>query len=160
MKRVDVNLKVIIAIIVLFGLSLSLMAQPQQKQQQFRQWDQRGFHMMDLTEEQETDIKEIRTTMRKEIQPLIDETKINQAKINALIHKDNPDMDEIVSLIEANGKLKTQIQVLRIESKIKVRSHLTEDQKVNFDAHERRMRGKRAMVHHRSQQMMPDRGRF
>ena len=96
----------------------------------------------------------------KEIQSLKDELKINRAKINALIKKDEPDMKEIVGLVEANGRILTQIRVKQIESKIKVRSLLTDDQKVIFDAHDGRMHRRRAMTEYRHQPGVPDRSRY
>ena len=104
MKKLDVNPKALIAIIALFGLSLSLMAQPHQRQHQFQQMNQCGFTALDLTEGQQAEIKEIHLARLKEIQPRKDELNINKAKINALVNKDNPDIKEIVSLVEAKHR--------------------------------------------------------
>ena len=134
MNRLDINMKVLIAIMAFFGLSLSVMAQPPQRLHQFHQRDQGGFAMLNLTEDQKAEVKEIHLARMKEIQPLKDELRINRAKLNALMNKDNPDMKEIVSLIEANGMILTNIQVKRIESKMKVRALLTDEQKVICDA--------------------------
>lgn len=160
MKRLDINLKILIAIIAFFGLSLSLMAQPRERHPQLEPKGQHGFTMMDLTEEQKTEIKKIHLAGMKDVQPLKDELKINKAKINALIKQDNPDMKEIVSLVEANGKLLTQIQVKRIEDRIQVRSLLTDEQKVIFDAHDGSFQKRRARAEHRPQRRHTYRNRF
>jgi Spy/CpxP family protein refolding chaperone len=136
MKKIDVNMKVLIAVVALFGLSLSLMAQPPQRQHEFHKRDYVGIAMMDLTEAQKADVKEIQIARMKEVQPLKDELNINRAKLNALVNKDNPDMKKIVSLAEANGKIMTNIHIKQIESKIRVRALLTDEQKVIYDAHE------------------------
>ena len=149
MKKLDVNMKVLIAIIALFGISLSLMAQPQQRQRQMQHRDQGGMSILDLTEDQKAEIKAIHITQVKAIQSLKDEVMINKAKINAAMNMDNPDMKEIVGLVEANGKLLTDIQTKKIESQIKVRSLLTDEQKVMVDAHQGQRQGKRAFAQHR-----------
>ena len=153
MKRLDVNLKVLIAIIGLFGLSLSLMAQPPQRQRQMQPGNQGELAVPDLTDGQKAEIKVIHITRMKEIQPLADEVKINRAKINAAMHKENPDMKVIVSLVEANGKLLTDIQVKKIECGNKVRSLLTDEQKVIYDAHSGQRQSHRAIARHPVEKM-------
>lgn len=160
MKKLDVNLKILIAIIALFGLSISLLAQPRERQRQFEPKDHPGFAMPGLTEEQKAEIKKIHLAGMKEVQPFKDELKINKAKINALIKQDDPDMKEIVSLVEADGKLLTQIQVKEIEGRIKVRSLLTDEQKVIFDVHDGHMQRKREMAEHHQHRRHPYRSRF
>ena len=160
MKKADANIKVLMAIIVLLGLSLSLMAQKQTKHQQFQHGEKSAFGMLNLTEDQKSEMKVIHLAQLKELQPLKDELLINKAKINALVNNDNPNMKEIVSLVEANGKILTEMQVSQIESKIKVRSLLNDEQKMMFDAHSGKMQNKRAMYNHRSQQKRQGRSRI
>jgi len=96
----------------------------------------------------------------KDVQPLKDEVKINRVKVDALLKRDDPDMKEIVSLVEANGKLLTQIQVKSIEQKISVRSLLTDEQKIIYDARGERIREYRAMAEHFSPRRTAGRTRF
>ena len=160
MKKTDSNLKVLVAIIALLGLSLSLIAQPGQQQRQFQQRNHSCDGLLDLTEEQKAEMKEIHLASLKEIQPLRDELKINRAKLDALIKKDDPDMKEITSLVEANGELITKIHISRIESRIQVRSLLTEDQKVIWDAHRGKMKKKAASAEHRHMRRSHEKCRF
>ncbi len=162
MKKIDVNMKVLIAIIAIFGISLSLMAQPQQRQQ-MPQKNHGGLAGLDLTEDQKAEIKAVHLSQMKETQPLTDEVNINRAKLKAAMHKDNPDMKEIVSLVESNAKILTDIQVNKIEAQIKVRTLLTEEQKVIFDTRSNNTKAKRAVAQRRMQGMakrMPARHRF
>ena len=69
-------------------------------------------------------------------------------------------MNEIVGLVEANGRIMTQIQVNKINSRIKVRSLLTDDQKVIFDARDRPMQRHREMAEFRPPRHIPERNRF
>ena len=148
MKRIDRNFKLLVAIIFILGLSLSVMAQPNQRRQIPHQSmrAQSPLKFLDLSEEQKDQIKEIHLAHMKNVQANRDEVKINRVKINAQLHKDDPDMKEIVKLVEANGKLLTQIQVKSIEEKINVRLLLTDEQKIIFDAQGKKIRVRRAMA--------------
>jgi Spy/CpxP family protein refolding chaperone len=162
MKRIDNHFKLLVAIIVVLGLSLSVMAQPNRRgHMSNRPMNvQSGLQFLDLTQEQKDQIKEIHLAHMKDVQPLKDEVKINRVKVDALLKKDDPDKKEIVSLLESNGKLLTQIQVKSIEQKISVRSLLTDEQKIIYDAHGEKIRGRRAMAGHYSHRRTAERTRF
>ena len=162
MKKIDGNFKLLVAIIVVLGLSLSVMAQPNRRGNMAHRpmTDKSGLQMLDLTDAQKDQIKEIHLAHMKDIQPLRDEVKINRVKVDALLKKDVPDMKEIVSLVEANGKLLTQIQVKGIEQKINVRSLLTDEQKIMYDARSERMGKRRAMAEHYRHRRIAERTRF
>jgi len=153
-------MKVSITIIAVFIISFGLMAQPQNRQGPVQHEGPYGLAVLNLTEEQKSEVKEIHLAKVKETQALKDELAINKAKINALVHKDNPDMKEIVSLVEENGKIITQIQVREIDSKIKVRALLDEDQKVIFDSHSGRTYRKGNMAQCQFHQRNQGRKRF
>ncbi len=160
MKKSNLNLRTWLVLLVLAGLPAGLMAQPQQARQQFRQQDQAGPALPGLTEEQKESIKEIRLETHKVVQPLRDEIAINKAKINALAKKDDPDMEEIITLVETNGKLLTQISVQQIDSRIQIRSLLTEEQNLIWDLHHGRMKGRRGMAGYRPHRGFQQRGRL
>ena len=162
MKKVNRNFKVLVAIIIVLGLSLSVMAQPNYRGQMQHpsMRAQSGLNILDLSEEQKEQMKEIRLAHLKDVQPLKDEVKINRVNINVLLKNDDPDMKEIVNLVETNGKLLTQIQVKSIEQRINVRNLLTDDQKIIFDAHSEKMGKRRALTQHFRQRRMPERSRF
>jgi Spy/CpxP family protein refolding chaperone len=162
MKKIDRNFKLLVVIMFVLGLPLSAMSQPQHRRPIPHQSIQAnsGFQFLDLTEEQKDQIKQIHLAHMKDVQPLKDELKINRAKVNALLKNDDPDMEKIVSLVEADGKLLTQIQVKSIEQKIKVRSLLTDEQKIIFDAHSEQMGERRAMAQHYGHSRFSERDRF
>jgi Spy/CpxP family protein refolding chaperone len=162
MKRIDNHFKLLVAIIVVLGISLSVMAQPSRKgPMPHRSMKAKsGLQYLDLTEEQKDQIKTIHLANMKDVQPLKDEIKINRVKVDALLKKDDPDMKEIVSLVEANGKLITQIRVKSIEQKISVRSLLTDEQKIIYDARGERYREHRAMAEHNRHRRTAERTRF
>jgi Spy/CpxP family protein refolding chaperone len=162
MKRIDRNFKLLVAIIFILGLSLSVMAQPNQRRQIPHQSmrAQSPLKFLDLSEEQKDQIKEIHLAHMKDVQANRDEVKINRVKINAQLHKDDPDMKEIVKLVEANGKLLTQIQVKSIEEKINVRLLLTDEQKIIFDAQGEKIRERRAMAQNYRHRRTAEKTRF
>jgi len=162
MKRIDRNFKLLLAIIFILGLSLSVMAQPNQRRDTPHQSmrAQSPLKLLDLSEEQKDQIKEIHLAFIKDVQANKDEVKINRAKINAQLHNDDPDMKEIVKLVEANGKLLTQIQVKSIEEKINVRLLLTDEQKTIFDAQGKKIRDRRAMAQHYRHKRNAEKTRF
>jgi Spy/CpxP family protein refolding chaperone len=162
MKKIDRNFKLLVVIILVLGLSLSAMAQPNRKGNMAHRpmTVKSGLQMLDLTQEQKDQIKEIHLAHMKDVQPLRDEVKINRVTVDALLKRDDPDMKEIVSLVEANGKLLTQIQVKGIEQKINVRSLLTDEQKIMYDAHSERMGKRRAMSEHYRHRRTAQRTRF
>lgn len=162
MKRIDRNFKLLVAIIFILGLSLSVMAQPNQRRQIPHQSmrAQSPLKFLDLSEEQKDQIKEIHLAHMKDVQANRDEVKINRVKINAQLHNDDPDMKEIVKLVEANGKLLTQIQVKSIEEKINVRLLLTDEQKIIFDAQGEKIRERRAMAQNYRHRRTPEKTRF
>ncbi len=162
MKRIDNHFKLLVAIIVVLGLSLSVMAQPQTRGHMSHRsmTVKSGLQLLDLTEEQKDQIKEIHLAHMKDVQPLKDEVKIDRVKVDVLLKRDDPDMKEIVSLVEANGKLLTQIQVKSIEQKISVRSLLTDEQKIIYDARGERIREHRAMAVHYRHRRTAERTRF
>ena len=162
MKRIDRNFKLLVAIIFILGLSLSVMAQPNQRRQIPHQSmrAQSPLKFLDLSEEQKDQIKEIHLAHMKDVQANRDEVKINRVKINAQLHKDDPDMKEIVKLVEANGKLLTQIQIKIIEEKINVRILLTDEQKIIFDAQGEKIRERRAMAQNYRHRSSAEKTRF
>lgn len=139
-------LKVLAAATMLSGLVQVTMAQPGPGYGQG--FNRRGFQgpgtgpqlgqcpqwIPDLTEEQETQIASLRTAHLKDVQPLRSEIKINKAKIDALMIQDVPDSKAIDQLIEANGKLRTEIQKKSAAHRLEVRKLLTDEQKVLFDS--------------------------
>ena len=135
MKYIHTNLKILTAIAIALAISISLMAQPQQRP--VRKPVERGKYsafMADMTEEQKAQIKEIHLSQLKDVQPLNDELKINRARLNKMVKQDNPDMKAITSLVEENASINTKIQILAIESSIKVRDLLSEEQRILYDS--------------------------
>lgn len=156
MKKSEIYRKLIVLALVLGGLSIGLMAQPRKMGPRSGQGPHHGMNMLNLSEEQRSEIKQIRMDRAGEIQPLKDEIRINRAMITAQMHKDDPDMKQIISLVEKNGSILTQIRVKEIESRIKIRGLLNDEQKVIFDAGDRHMIGHRQLAEHMQNRPQPE----
>jgi len=111
----------------------------------------------DLTEEQLDQIKDLQITHLKDIRPMKNDIKINNAILEALQTEDEPDMGKINELIEENGKLFTEIRKKQVSHKMEIRNLLTDDQKVFFDNKMHRMR-KTFRNEYRGDGMRPFRG--
>lgn len=104
---------------------------------------QRGKHgkhqaMLDeipnLTDEQKSQIKEIRDNARQEIQPQREETKKLRMKMMELKSADNPDQSQINELIDQQSKVKAEMMKSRTAAELKVRSILTPEQRKALDS--------------------------
>lgn len=148
MKRMNLNFKILIAITVMLALSYSLMAQPSQQRMQASPESGHNF-LPGMTEDQKSQLKEVKLATLKAVQPLQDELKVNRARLNLLVKKDNPDMKEIQSLVEATAEIQVKVQMLTIESKIESRKLLSEEQKILLDAKGDRMQKMRQIERRR-----------
>ncbi len=99
--------------------------------------------LLNLTEDQKTEIENLKIPHRKEMLNLNTQLMEKRAKLNTLLIADNPDMKAINSVIEDMGKTRTAIQKGRISHRMKVRSLLNDEQKVIFDAN--MLKGRKGM---------------
>jgi Spy/CpxP family protein refolding chaperone len=93
----------------------------------------------DLTEEQQEQIKQLRTAHLKEILPIENKIREKAAQLNTLETSEKVDMVKINKTIEELGELKVTIAKKRAAHRQDIRKILTEDQRVIFDS----MPGKR-----------------
>ena len=87
-----------------------------------------------LTEEQKTEIKKIKEESRKKAEPQRKEAKDLRSKLNALKTAENPDQQQINSLIDKSAKMKAEMEKSRTASELKVRGILTPEQRKFVDA--------------------------
>jgi len=92
------------------------------------------FHQIsNLSEDQKTKIKEIKTSHQKEIMPIRNEIREKEAHLQTLMTKDIVDLNEIYKLIDEISIKKTIIAKKRAENIQNIRKLLTPEQKVEFD---------------------------
>lgn len=87
----------------------------------------------DLTDEQNDQIKELKTSHMKEVLPIRNQIDEKQAQLNTLSTAEKVDMAKINKTIEEIGELKVTIAKKRAAHRQQIRNLLTEDQRIVFD---------------------------
>lgn len=137
MKQIS---KISAMLMLILGIVFSSTAQqrtgaPQQKRQmKFEKHEM----LPDLTDAQKDQMKAVRIKTMKSVQPLRNQLMEKRARLNTLSSADKVDMKAINKQIDEMSTLKASMQKVRAASKQEVRSILTEDQRVIFDAHKGR----------------------
>jgi Spy/CpxP family protein refolding chaperone len=94
----------------------------------------RGMANFDLTADQQTKMQALQTKHMKEIQPLRNQLDEKQAHLNTLRSAEKPDMNAINQQLKDISDLKLKMAQSREAHIQDVRSILTDDQRVKFDA--------------------------
>lgn len=98
----------------------------------------------DLTPEQETKIKDLRTAHLKEVTPLRNEMQEKRARLNTLKSADKQDLTAINKVIDEITALKANLMKKQAAHHAEVSALLTDEQRVHFNAHKgERGKGKR-----------------
>ncbi len=87
-----------------------------------------------LTEEQRSEIMDLRTSHMSEMQQYRDQIDINRAQYRALMRSEPADMTAIEANIEERADIRTQMQKKQAGHHQSVRQLLTEEQRVWFDS--------------------------
>ena len=138
------NILLVIAIVVVSNLSVS--AQPQKKQpysgkspKEMKQvMRPEGFALPmfgGLNEEQREEMKKIRTEQLKERTQTRNLLREKRARLELLQTSDKPDMKEINKVIDEIAAVQAQAMKAKAADRQKIRSLLTEEQRVYFDAY-------------------------
>ena len=129
------------AVIALFltGTTMSIFAQPQGggKHNKRAKVQCENF-IPDLTEDQEQAIEKLKTSHLKKANAFRADLKVLKAELNKLELAENPDRKKINSKIDEVFVLKAKMAKEASNHRQEVRSLLTEDQRVIFDAHARK----------------------
>ncbi len=86
-----------------------------------------------LTDEQITKIKKLRTEHMKEVTQKQALLKEKRAHLKVLMTQDNPNQKEIDKTVNEINSLRGDLMKSRIDMQLKIRSLLTDEQKVYFD---------------------------
>jgi len=127
------NKSLIITTMFIF-LAAGIFAQPNNMQQN-KKAQGMFMNIPDLTDAQQTKLKEMRTAHMKEMMPLKNELKEKQAHLQTLQTADKPDMNAINKEIDEIGVIKTNMAKKHAAFRQEVRKILTDDQRVFFDMH-------------------------
>lgn len=89
---------------------------------------------LDLSEEQTTKVEKLHLDLQKETLPLRNKIREKNAQLNTMI-TEGENKTRVDQLVEEIGSLRTEIQKLRMNTHLKVRGLLTDEQKIKFDNH-------------------------
>lgn len=102
--------------------------------QRHGEMNQQGmFRALNLTDEQVKAFKEIHMSLYKEVKPIQNQLNEAEAHQKTLLSADEPNLNAINDNIEKIGKLKTEIQKVRIKYLLEMRSKLTDEQRMKMD---------------------------
>jgi Spy/CpxP family protein refolding chaperone len=90
--------------------------------------------LLDLSAEQKEQMEKLHLDVQKQILPIRNKIREKDAQLSTMI-SEGSNMAEIDQLVGEIGNLRTEIQKLRIDTHLKVRELLTDEQKVKFDNH-------------------------
>lgn len=99
--------------------------QPQRKHQ--------PMEILQLTDEQKTQIKTIRLECGKRMTPVKAQLGVKRAELRALEVAEKADMKAINAKIDETAKLQADLTKIGIEGKMKTRALLNDEQKLKFD---------------------------
>lgn len=128
-----------LAIMMIFVFAQTGLAQEAEKH-----GDCKGHGKMaglNLTEEQQKKVDELKTAHLKETLQLKNQIKEKEAALNTLETAEKPDMGKINKTIEEIGAIKIEMQKKNAAHRQEVRKLLTEEQRLKFDMHHGRMGG-------------------
>jgi len=131
-------MKKVFVVLVVFSLagifSSSLLAQ----KRDFRPCNQKGFNQgrwinqLDLTDEQQETIADLRYEHQMQVVELRSKLQQNRLKLDKLFDDDNIDESEVMSIVDDNNNIHDQLAKSRMEMRIKVNSLLTPEQKAEL----------------------------
>jgi Spy/CpxP family protein refolding chaperone len=117
-------------ILIALVISLPMMAFAQQGPRECR-----GMMMeqLDLTDEQQTQVQELRLEHQKEMITIKDEMHSLRTQMKLLMTEDRPSTSEIETIAGKIGAAARNIALAKANHKMEVRKLLTDEQKVKFD---------------------------
>lgn len=135
--------RVLLPVAVVILVAVSGFAQDATPQHGFKR-----FRALELSEEQQSQIEAITTETMKEHLPIRSKLQTLKAELDEMLIEDNPNQGAINRKVDEMSSLRTEMQKAHIDTRLRIRSLLTEEQRVKFDAmgmHGRHGPGKRMM---------------
>lgn len=122
------------------GQGMMGKAMPGERMQKFQQY--RSRMIPDLTEQQKSQIQELRVDQMKQMTSFRNQLMEKRARLRTLQTQDNPDMNAINNAIEEMGEIRTNMHNARAEHRQEVRKLLNEEQQAFYDARMMHRHGK------------------
>ena len=135
-----------LTLVALFAITAVHAQKPDREQQNMQPRDRMNRNEMMaesfnnfFTKEQQEQVKSIRLETAKQVQPLRNELRELQAHQQTLSTSDKPDMKAIYQNIDEMTEVQGNIRKIMAKQQQDIRSLLTDEQKLKFDAMKNRM---------------------
>lgn len=96
------------------------------------QWQ--GMHRLNLTDEQQEQITQLRTKHLNEVTPLRNELNEKRARLSTLQSVDKPNQKEMDKVIDEMAAIRAKIQKKSTAHRVAIQSVLTDEQKAIFNS--------------------------
>jgi Spy/CpxP family protein refolding chaperone len=90
---------------------------------------------LDLTEEQESKITEMKIQLKKDIIPMRDQIKQLQTEIKLQMTSEKFDEARVEKMLQEIGKIQQKMKLMKLKNQRAVRDLLSADQQKKFDMH-------------------------
>ncbi len=104
------------------------------KRKAFKKATNERMPIPDLTEEQKSAIKALRTEAKKQRLPLKNQLNEKRARLRTIATSSNVNMNELNKVADEIGSLRNQLMKQQLATHQKVRDLLTEEQRIHFDS--------------------------
>jgi len=132
MKKIKILL---LAVIVIFATNFSFSQKGSKAQMSQKKQFGIENRIPDLNDQQKEQIKKERTVFMSDILPIKNQLKEKQAHLNTLQTAKNVDMKAVNKTIDEISALRTDIIKRRALFRQKIRSTLTDEQRIYYDTH-------------------------
>ncbi|TAJ13657.1 periplasmic heavy metal sensor [Marinilabiliaceae bacterium JC017] len=92
-----------------------------------------GFEDLQLTDEQQAQVKQEHLKLMKEVALLTNQVAEKRARLRTLSARDNADLQAMDKVVDEMGQFQFDIALLKAKSRQHIRSILTDDQRVLYD---------------------------
>lgn len=100
-------------------------------------WGRYARNMLNLTEDQEKKIEELRAANQKEITDIRNDLAIKRAELQKLRSAENPDINQINKALDEIGRLNTEITKKNVALEYEILNLLTDEQKAYYQSRSR-----------------------
>ena len=144
-------------VLATFGLAYSFCPGKHHMGQELAQYKEM-VKMLKLTPEQQTKVKEIIITSRKNTINLHKDLSLKELELEAALLEESPAEEAVNKLIMESSEIRGKIQVQRVDERLSIKKILTPEQKTQLDnyyQHLERMRENCQMMRGQGMQLMP-----
>lgn len=117
-------------------MEMNIGQRPEQQGPERRGLERRGPEIPNLTEAQESQLKEFHLQEMKKAQPIENLVAEKEARLNTLTTAEKYAEKAVNKVIEEIGDLKTDLAKLKVAGQHQIKSILTEEQLVFFNQHQ------------------------